>query len=94
VTCRPFAAGLGVVYLGTAATEAVPRQRGGLDLVSKSRTLDTPETMGDEQESNRVGTSLDDEAEPAYEDGSTPESPPEPKPTEADSAIETGTPGP
>jgi hypothetical protein len=50
--------------------------------------MDTLDTMGDEKQSS-VGTGLDDGAEPVYEDGSAVESPPEPKPTQADSSLET-----
>jgi hypothetical protein len=42
--------------------------------------------MGDEQQTNPIGTELDDGAEPAYEDGSLVEPPPEPNPTRPDSA--------
>ena len=44
--------------------------------------------MGDKQETNRVGTNLDDGAEPSYEDGSPIEPPPEPHPTQPDSALD------
>jgi hypothetical protein len=43
--------------------------------------------MGDEQESNRIGTSLDDDADPVYEDGSPVELPLEPNPTRPDSTL-------
>ena len=43
--------------------------------------------MGDDEQTGEVGTDLDDGAEPSYEDGSPVESPPEPHPTQADSAI-------
>jgi hypothetical protein len=41
--------------------------------------------MVDEQQTNTVGTELDDGAEPAYEDGSPVEPAPEPNPTRPDS---------
>jgi hypothetical protein len=46
--------------------------------------------MGDEQRSNAVGTRLDDGAEPVYEDGSPVEVPPEPNPTQPDTALDSG----
>jgi hypothetical protein len=46
--------------------------------------------MVDEQQRDAVGTSLDDGADPSYEDGSPLEGPPEPNPTQPDSARETG----
>jgi hypothetical protein len=47
--------------------------------------------MGDEQQTNHIGTSLDDDAEPAYEDGSPVESPLEPNPTRPDSTLKAET---
>jgi hypothetical protein len=38
-----------------------------------------------DQETNEVGTDLDDGAAPTYEDGSPIEAPPEPHPTKPDS---------
>ena len=42
--------------------------------------------MGDDRQSDEVGTGLDDGADPSYEDGSPVESPPEAEPAEPDSA--------
>jgi hypothetical protein len=52
--------------------------------------MDTLRIMADEQPRDAVGTSLDDGAEPGYEDGSPLEVPPEPNPTQPDSALDPG----
>jgi hypothetical protein len=62
----------------------------GVVFVSKAAGWIPVTTMGDEQQTNPVGTTLDDGAEPVYEDGSPVEFPPEPHPTQPDSALDGG----